>query len=882
MLPSAAFSQPVPPTQATAANTSIATFAPTPRVLTLHPYGVVDVAGPTAESGPGHPLQLSRSMRTRLLAAVLALLNDPTLAGLPDSARLTALVLLAKAPAHSSHVRIRAEELGRWLGMSKSSVDHAVLPGLRNSKALSSVAETDSAGRVKGLNCLLLPLAQARASGNPAHPLALSRKELATLLRLCEALFAPGWAPKDGPVTPPGLLAERRGRGAATDRLALLLLVLATRPDGKVCLVGGSVRKKRGRPAATMARMLGCSDSGGREVLQRLQALGLVVCERAETSSGTFGKGRLWVPAVAAAHRSTRGAAVGSRADRLAEIARGRNGAASQRRATALGDQGCADDVFDPGNTGGSTAHDAHKPEMAERRVTAHLHTLHPPVAGPPGESAGVKKGFSGNAGGGDHRQPDRASVREGQAGPTAAIAAGRRDAGGAGDPLRGEQPCLPPSVDGSMPRQGASERPLSAWSGSRVPSRPGAPLPRELQSVLDPVLPVWERISRAGARGIVTSAVRAELTSLRGVLGPGDAERALAARLQRRIVAQGCSPVTDPVGWLLSRALPRRAGCYSTLCDEGLRMDTGEDCPSCALLVADRRALRQRVTAKVTAAMAGASSEALRRETDQQLQAELHRQASRDAARRKQAAAEHVARQDALARRWAEQEAAQHARRAQPCATCGRPDAAGRCAACAERGRLERAVTEAVEVTVAVQADLLDPAAVAALSARVTAGVRGDIEAEAARLRAAGADEHMLALGTRLAAELARDRAVKAALDRLGRSPEADAEVERASAARVRWAWHRRGAVDEGLEVVEAAAEGVRERTARALLDARLARVRAVCSDSRAPVARPRTTWAERCAELAARPLPGEREAGSAYGVEAAGPTPSAAGSYL
>ncbi|GAA3078582.1 hypothetical protein GCM10020000_75180 [Streptomyces olivoverticillatus] len=339
---------------------------------------------------------------------------------------------------------------------------------------------------------------------------------------------------------------------------------------------------------------------------------------------------------------------------------------------------------------------------------------------------------------------------------------------------------------------------------------------------------------------------------------------------------------MTDPVGWLLSRALPRRAGCYSTLCDEGLRMDTGEDCPSCALLVADRRALRQRVTAKVTAAMAGASSEALRRETDQQLQAELHRQASRDAARRKQAAAEHVARQDALARRWAEQEAAQHARRAQPCATCGRPDAAGRCAACAERGRLERAVTEAVEVTVAVQADLLDPAAVAALSARVTAGVRGDIEAEAARLRAAGADEHMLALGTRLAAELARDRAVKAALDRLGRSPEADAEVERASAARVRWAWHRRGAVDEGLEVVEAAAEGVRERTARALLDARLARVRAVCSDSRAPVARPRTTWAERCAELAARPLPGEREAGSAYGVEAAGPTPSAAGSYL
>jgi hypothetical protein len=49
-----------------------------------------------------------------------------------------------------------------------------------------------------------------RARGRPSAALALARLEPATLLRLLEALFAPGWSHGTG--TPPGLLAGRCGR----------------------------------------------------------------------------------------------------------------------------------------------------------------------------------------------------------------------------------------------------------------------------------------------------------------------------------------------------------------------------------------------------------------------------------------------------------------------------------------------------------------------------------------------------------------------------------------------------------------------------------------------------------------------------------------------
>ncbi|MGW7594334.1 hypothetical protein ACWGK9_35125, partial [Streptomyces rubiginosohelvolus] len=103
--------------------------------------------------------------------------------------------------------------------------------------------------------------------GGAGHPLNLSKKEYATLLRLVEAVMAPGWKHRDGRVTPAGLIGARTGRGAATDRLALLLLALEARETGRVRQCGGVVDSKRGRAAVTVARLLGCSASAGERVL---------------------------------------------------------------------------------------------------------------------------------------------------------------------------------------------------------------------------------------------------------------------------------------------------------------------------------------------------------------------------------------------------------------------------------------------------------------------------------------------------------------------------------------------------------------------------------------------------------------------------------------
>ncbi len=263
---------------------------------------------PPPAPDPHNALLLSATMRRRLRGAVRALLRDPCVAGLADAARLAAVVLVAKARARDGTTRIRTGELARWLGVSESTVKHAVLPALRGSRALRSRITSDALGRAEGLECVVMPMWRARSSLSAA--LALTRPELATLLRLLEALFAPGWGQGTG--TPPGLLAGRQGRGAATDRLALLMVVLETRADGWTRLCGGSVTTRRGRAAATVARLLGCSAAGGEQVLRRLRARGLLEVVRADTASGLRGAGRMRVPAVAAAHRKGAQACVGA------------------------------------------------------------------------------------------------------------------------------------------------------------------------------------------------------------------------------------------------------------------------------------------------------------------------------------------------------------------------------------------------------------------------------------------------------------------------------------------------------------------------------------------------------------------------------------------
>ncbi|MET8183119.1 hypothetical protein [Streptomyces sp. NPDC005336] len=67
---------------------------------------------------------------------------------------------------------------------------------------------------------------------------------------------------------------------------ALLLLVLEARETGRVRQCGGAVDTKRGRAAATVARLLGCTASAGERVLERLEDRDLVRRVRLQTASG--------------------------------------------------------------------------------------------------------------------------------------------------------------------------------------------------------------------------------------------------------------------------------------------------------------------------------------------------------------------------------------------------------------------------------------------------------------------------------------------------------------------------------------------------------------------------------------------------------------------
>ncbi|AEY85315.1 hypothetical protein SHJG_0033 [Streptomyces hygroscopicus subsp. jinggangensis 5008] len=225
------------------------------------------------------------------------------LEGASDAVRLAVLVLASRTPSETGVVEIRTGELGRWLGLSGSHVASNVVPVLRRSGVVSIDTAEGEYGQDDRLKCKVLPLWAVQDV--VGHPLNLSKKEYATLLRLLEAVMAPGWTHRDGRVTPAGLIGTRTGRGAATDRLPLLLLVLEARKNGRVRLCGGAVDTKRGRAAATVARLLGCTASAGERVLERLEERELVLRVRLRTGSGLASRSRLMVPAVAAAYGRT-------------------------------------------------------------------------------------------------------------------------------------------------------------------------------------------------------------------------------------------------------------------------------------------------------------------------------------------------------------------------------------------------------------------------------------------------------------------------------------------------------------------------------------------------------------------------------------------------
>lgn len=76
---------------------------------------------------------------------------------------------------------------------------------------------------------------------------------------------------------------------------------------------------------------------------------------------------------------------------------------------------------------------------------------------------------------------------------------------------------------------------------------------------------------------------------------------------------AGGHARVRDPLGWLLGRGLVQRPACPDWRCDDGIRLDTRGDCPSCASLIADRRAVRPRIRARAAADLPGAGTTELR-----------------------------------------------------------------------------------------------------------------------------------------------------------------------------------------------------------------------------------------------------------------------------
>ncbi|MFJ4003820.1 hypothetical protein ACIPWL_10225 [Streptomyces sp. NPDC090023] len=754
--------------------------------------------------------------------------------------RLAALVLMAKASHGRYRVEITARELGRWLGVSKSTIDHEVLGVLREVGAVASRVVRGDDGLPTGVEYRVEALWEARK--DVGAPLGLSKAELATLLRFMEELFAPGWGERCA--TPAGLLVKkgRRGRGAASDRLALVLLAFHARSDGRVPLVGGPLAKEvahLGRAAVTLARMLGCDVPVAAAVLGRLAAVGAV----------TSASGRLVVPAVAAAHRTAAVAEDSAELESPSSAAPGPTGdttgcirCAGHEEADVLVVEGDGwrqlswDDFEEAEGDCGTAPRDLDDADsdlfagqtvfatFEGSRAAAEPHTDHAVVADVRGEGAGGL-GFSGEAASGYCRQPVRAC----EGGNSPALEDGLRGevtvVDGGADPLRGEKPDLLLTKGESA---SAAASTLQAWRvSSGGPPPVWAQVPKGLERVLEPVAMVWGRLDRLTTRRYVTKAVRARLGEISGACGPEvDAQRVLRERLKRRLAELGSVPVTDPVGWLVGRALPRRALCPDGRCDDGRRMDTRADCGACQMLVLDGRALRSRAFAKATTALGDGRVD--RPVFEAELNACWQLEAASAAVRREQAVRERHARERVWAEQRARHAAEEAARRALACTVCGKPETAGLCGRCRDERRVEELVAEAVDVAVAIwepggEADRLD------VVRRTERDMRSAVDRAVTDLLAVGQDvfAEAVALAARLAAELHLGALQRRALNLFAYQPAAQAEYKKVFATEMRRS-HLHESLDDAREAAEEAAQRARWNAAHAVLNDRLRTVRA------------------------------------------------------
>jgi hypothetical protein len=764
-------------------------------------------------------------------------MDVPGLDGASDAVRLAVIVIASRTPSSSGVVEIRTPELGRWLGLSASYVASRVVPALRRSGVVKVETAEGEFGQDIGLKCKVLPMWAAHDV--VGHPLALEKKELATLLRLLEAVMAPGWAHKDGRVTPAGLLGSRTGRAAATDRLALLLLVLEARENGRVRQCGGMVDTKRGRAAATVARLLGCKVSRGERVLERLEDWDLVVRVRVGTASGLHHRTRLVVPAVAAAHG--RDGIADAREDRL-EAAEPE----FSDPAFAAGGSDACGSAADPQVSGAPVADEA---DVTEPALTAALHTDHPPVVTPV-SSLALTCGCSGEGRGAEGRRPERACMREDQAADEGTAVAESASPVAEDGPLRGEKPKESPveGRDGQRAaRAGAGGRPKAVrWEKAQRQRRADLPADLGLRVALGPVAGLWARLS-GWQQGQVEAAAQAELTRLAGMLmRPEMAPRLLADRFTDRLEETGGEALVDsPFPWLMRRGLVQRQACSDRRCDDGIRLDTGGECENCGNVVHIRRARRAKIAAQIDRELPGLTEGERRRVLEERLREQAAIEAEDFVRRREQARAEQARREaaHAAAQERAERErqaaaAAEAVRQAVPCEDCGLQRSAGLCEACGFRRRTEAAIVEAGLVAATWSADLDDADDVAAVAAHVRASLEADIERarreflELVEPGALDADPVLAASALAFAALQAVEQALpeyrSSALGRLGRTEEAEAEARRAYKTEQGRRWYKHN--PNGADAVAAAtkaADAARERTAQYLLAARLEQLR-------------------------------------------------------
>ncbi|WP_327309827.1 hypothetical protein OG730_41830 (plasmid) [Streptomyces sp. NBC_01298] len=392
--------------------------------------------------------------------------------------------------------------------------------------------------------------------------------------------------------------------------------------------------------------------------------------------------------------------------------------------------------------------------------------------------------------------------------------------------PLRGEQHMLSPSEVSTFSKDAARQT-LAAWTGQSADApQSWASVPKEFATVLAPVEAVFGQVARRAARHAVVAAARRELQLLRGVFGPGEAERLLNARLSRRLTQQRQSQasIDDPAGWIIGRALPRRGNCYDNRCDEGRRMDTEGTCPACVLLIADRRALRHSVAARLSGSLSLARpGQAPRQDFETLLRQEFAEHEARRAVHRERAIAERTARDAAVAAHRAQVKSLEAERMAAPCLECGGQTEAEVCGICSS--------WQAVELAAAESADLarVTWTAAASLAARertadhAAAEVRAEAEQAASRGRVEGATAETAACMAKLAAELTAGERRRAALATLALGSRAEAEAAGAFEAELRRT-HLHPSADDAHRSARAAAEAARLRVAEHLVAAALA----------------------------------------------------------